>query len=233
MGIQLGSNFTLNTTLPLDDRFVFADTAARDALASGRRFEGLLVYVVADEKYYFLKGGITDGDWTELSGGSGAGILTVADTTARDAIDSGERYEGLIVYVIDIETNYQLRGGITNSDWVDINSSPVPDPEITTLDSLASSDDITISDDNRDQTFLVEGASGPVTLDTVPFNVGSGILDKTTVTLIGTDDEKPVSIPYNDASGGCIGNFETLTVYRGQAIVFNYYDDLSRWIYVP
>ena len=70
MGIVLGSNFTVNTTLPLDDRIVFADSTARDALNSGRRYEGLLCYVVADETNYQLVGGITNSDWVELSGGA-------------------------------------------------------------------------------------------------------------------------------------------------------------------
>ena len=123
-GIPLNSQFTFNAALALDERFVFADTAARDALASGRRYAGLLTYVEDVEKFYYLKGGITDSDWTELAGGGGgSGILSVADTTERNAIDSGDRYEGLIVYVVDIATNYQLQGGITNSDWIAVDKS--------------------------------------------------------------------------------------------------------------
>jgi hypothetical protein len=45
MGITLGSNFTVNTSLPLDDRIIVADITARDALVSGRRYEGLVVYL--------------------------------------------------------------------------------------------------------------------------------------------------------------------------------------------
>jgi len=43
----------------------------------------------------------------------------VADITARDLIPSIQRYEGLIVYVTDTNTNYQLQGGIDNTDWVE------------------------------------------------------------------------------------------------------------------
>jgi len=42
----------------------------------------------------------------------------VTDITARDLIPSIQRYEGMIVYVTDINTNYQLQGGVTNVDWV-------------------------------------------------------------------------------------------------------------------
>jgi len=41
----------------------------------------------------------------------------VADTIARDLIPSIQRYEGMIVYLVDTEINYQLQGGITNGDW--------------------------------------------------------------------------------------------------------------------
>ena len=41
----------------------------------------------------------------------------VADATARDAISSTLRYEGMTVYQIDTKKSYQLQGGITNSDW--------------------------------------------------------------------------------------------------------------------
>lgn len=41
----------------------------------------------------------------------------VADITARDAINSSRRWQGMLVYVISTETTYELKGGITNSDW--------------------------------------------------------------------------------------------------------------------
>jgi len=39
------------------------------------------------------------------------------NTTARDAIPASKRYEGLVVYITSNQTNYQLVGGITNSNW--------------------------------------------------------------------------------------------------------------------
>lgn len=43
---------------------------------------------------------------------------TVADLTARDALNSSYRYEGMEVYVLSEEVAYRLQGGITNGDWV-------------------------------------------------------------------------------------------------------------------
>jgi hypothetical protein len=41
----------------------------------------------------------------------------VADIPARNAILAGQRYEGLIVYVVSTATNYQLQGGVLDSNW--------------------------------------------------------------------------------------------------------------------
>jgi hypothetical protein len=118
MGIEISSEFDVQTALPIDSRFVVADLTARDAIPALRRYEGLICYVEAEETNYQLVGGIADGDWAELSGsGGGGGILSVADLTARDAIDVGDRYEGLIAYVVSEQKNYQLIGGTTNGDW--------------------------------------------------------------------------------------------------------------------
>jgi hypothetical protein len=48
---------------------------------------------------------------------------TVADLTARDAIEGDLRYEGAIVYVVSDQTTYQLRGGSENTDWIALVSS--------------------------------------------------------------------------------------------------------------
>jgi len=64
--------------------------------------------------------------------------------TARDAIPSGVRFEGLEVYVIDELTTYKLEGGITNSDWFtipkidDINSTTESTYSSSKIDSLIS-----------------------------------------------------------------------------------------------
>lgn len=44
-------------------------------------------------------------------------LRTVADITARDAITSQRREEGMLVYVVSESAYYKLEGGITNSDW--------------------------------------------------------------------------------------------------------------------
>jgi hypothetical protein len=64
-----------------------------------------------------------------------------ADLTERDAITAIKRYEGLIVYVESEASNYQLQGGITNSDWVEIaggGGGAAPDIENEGLAAVSS-----------------------------------------------------------------------------------------------
>ena len=84
MGIALASNFDVNVSLPLDSRMTVADETARNAIPSGTRYEGMIVYVVGDLTNYQLVGGIADGNWTELSGsgGGGAAIIWEPDVSA-------------------------------------------------------------------------------------------------------------------------------------------------------
>ena len=43
--------------------------------------------------------------------------MVAADLTARDAIVTTDRYEGLICYVESEQITYQLRGGLANINW--------------------------------------------------------------------------------------------------------------------
>lgn len=70
MAINLVDGFNVTVAKPLDGRSVVADLTARDAIASGVRYDGMPVYVEAEETTYRLKGGITNGDWAE----DGAGV---------------------------------------------------------------------------------------------------------------------------------------------------------------
>ena len=67
MAINIATNFSVRTTLPIDNRIVFANLTDRDALDLSFRYIGLFVYVVAEQKFYYLKSGITNPDWSEFS----------------------------------------------------------------------------------------------------------------------------------------------------------------------
>lgn len=46
------------------------------------------------------------------------GYRSVASLTARDAIPTDRRSQGMLVYVIATNITYQLYGGVTNSNWI-------------------------------------------------------------------------------------------------------------------
>lgn len=86
MGIVLGSNFDVQTALPLDSRSVVADLTARDAISALIRFEGMIVYVVSEGQHFALLNGITNSDWGPIAGGGTASDLVV-DTFTGDGSD--------------------------------------------------------------------------------------------------------------------------------------------------
>lgn len=92
MGIELGSNFDMKTGLPLDSRFVVNDDTARNAIPSGIRYDGLLVYVKSTKKLWQLQGGITDDLWREAGGAGGSGKFSniVTKTSGTHALDGTE-----------------------------------------------------------------------------------------------------------------------------------------------
>ena len=55
----------------------------------------------------------------------GGGWRAVADQATRLAIPAGRRLEGMQVYSLAEGREYQLIGGITNSDWVAVPSGAV------------------------------------------------------------------------------------------------------------
>lgn len=65
-GISLASNFDLGSQIPLDSRTVAADLTARDAIATAKRYQGLIVFVVSNTTNYQLGTGLTNADWVVL-----------------------------------------------------------------------------------------------------------------------------------------------------------------------
>jgi hypothetical protein len=92
MSIPLTSNFSEQAPLPLDSRETCADLTARDAIATGVRYEGLTVYVTAEEKTYQLVGGTENSDWVEFgAGGTETDPLSLhLDQTTPQTITGGK-----------------------------------------------------------------------------------------------------------------------------------------------
>lgn len=66
-GINIASGFDLNAQLPIDSRFVADDLTALNVLDNIKRYEGLMVYVKSESKYFQLIGGTDNSNWKELS----------------------------------------------------------------------------------------------------------------------------------------------------------------------
>lgn len=91
MGIEVASSFTRKSNQPLDDGFIRADNTARDAIVSGVRYEGMLVYVTSTKKMWQLQGGITNSDWKEAGGSplTTKGDIYVHDGTTNQRVAVG------------------------------------------------------------------------------------------------------------------------------------------------
>lgn len=137
----------MNAALALDSRTVAATIAARNAIAAGTRYEGILVYVVADATNYQLVGGITNSDWVELSGSGGGGgstpPITLTNNTVNTMTEIGEYltdYSGVMIeyyfYRRVDASNKRMSGKI----FLESNPDAVANPDKWVLTELTRSE---------------------------------------------------------------------------------------------
>jgi hypothetical protein len=67
MAIPIPDSLKTIGQYPIEESMQVADLTARDAIPSFKRYEGMITYVLSEEKFYYLKGGITNPDWTEFN----------------------------------------------------------------------------------------------------------------------------------------------------------------------
>src|SRR5690606_35921520 len=68
MSQTINDNFRLVAALSIDDRYYKLNISQRDAIESGRRFQGLMCFVQQTQTVYMLFGGITNSNWTPIFG---------------------------------------------------------------------------------------------------------------------------------------------------------------------
>lgn len=89
MAIQIVDNFGVNTGAPIDSRTQVADIAARDAIDSVQRFDGLAVEVLdrgdGNRAIYQLQGGTANSNWIGIS--EDTGFLSEAPSSGSLVID--------------------------------------------------------------------------------------------------------------------------------------------------
>jgi hypothetical protein len=111
-GIPLSSQFNLNAQIPLDSRFVKADLTERDAIDTIQRYEGLISYVVSEQKNYQLVGGVTNAHWVELqSGGSSSNLVKQTDVFTVDATIISNGYVTLTQDLVTTEHEFVMLNG--------------------------------------------------------------------------------------------------------------------------
>lgn len=82
MAIPFEDSINRTTNAPKWTDEKVADTTVRDAISSTLRYEGMIVYCIADKKTYQLQGGITNADWKEFGGAGGFAIPYIDTFTA-------------------------------------------------------------------------------------------------------------------------------------------------------
>lgn len=78
--INVGTNFKINSQIPIDSRYVFTDTASRNAMSINYRYQGLLTYTINDSTYWSLVGGLNNSNWKAF----GAGVPKVYVIVSQD-----------------------------------------------------------------------------------------------------------------------------------------------------
>ena len=105
MAQQINDNFQILAGLPLDDRFLKATIALRDAISSTLRHEGLMCYVSQTATTYQLQGGIANSNWVGIAGSNTTlgfetdidGFLALtAGKTELVAWEVGDKFRGWI-----------------------------------------------------------------------------------------------------------------------------------------
>lgn len=100
---------------------------------------------------------------------------------------------------------------------------------ITAVANISGGGTIAISTTDQRQMRHIQGNAAPVTTSNTPFGT-TAPRDGTEIALIGNDDANSVTIPYNDAAKGCVGNFTNLEITRYDIVKFVYSASLDRYI---
>lgn len=81
MAQTLTDVFDIRIQFPIDLRTVKADMNARNAIETFQRYEGLTVWVVAEQRKYRLIGGIENTNWVDVTESAGLQAVTVSPST--------------------------------------------------------------------------------------------------------------------------------------------------------
>lgn len=131
---------------PIETNRTVADSTARDAISSLVRWEGMIVYVVADGLTYTLVGGIDNADW-ELFGGVPDAPSDGSEYVRKDgawSIATGEASPTSIVGISGTKSEFNTE--LTDGTFLFVGDAPTShthvEADITDLGSYLASTDI-------------------------------------------------------------------------------------------
>lgn len=215
MGITLTSNFDVNAALPLDSRMVVADLTARDAIAAGRRFQGMCVYVTADTLTYQLKTGILNTDWVEYGGGAGAAVTyvetfsgdggTLTFTLAADPL----AIENTMVFVDGVYQQKTASYILNTPDIEFVDAPPLGTDNIEVI-YMTPVSPLVIPDDYITTVHILNGAVTDDKIDSMDAAKLTGTLDPALLPAASVDGSQIVaeSITSNEIAPGAVGTSE-------------------------
>ena len=186
MGIQLGSNFTVQTGLPLDDRLVCETLDQRDAIPRDVRYEGMMCYVINERQTFQLIGGIENFNWNNL--------LKTTRSQSNVYIGPDEPQENMVWIDTSAETlSYSVPAYLTIfqefRDAIQLLRTELDDLKRTVQDIIDNG--VTLppsgggeSDSNTDGLFLTEDG------DYLIFEDGDYILQEDFVSIETSEDEE-------------------------------------------
>lgn len=219
MGIQLNSQFTIGTSLPIDDRMIVADLTARDALIAGRRYEGLVVYVISDGTSYQLQGGITDSDWVEF--GAGGSVDPYRFNTTSSRISTSGTIAELTVTGLTIGRDYR----VSLTAYCNRAATGVDEVQLLQYSAVPDAGDFTLTFDGQTTAVLgwdavaseVESALiGLSNIDASGVSVSGDFTTGFQVTFQGTEgstNQAQITVSNNNLeSGGTGGTNEVQTI---------------------
>lgn len=165
----------------------------------------------------FMKVDASGTHTTNFTGTGTTGAVRVHNltTTQKNALTPAA---GMIVWDTTL-SQLQVYDG---TSWRQV----IIDPQNSNL-TLAGSGTLAISLTHTQQTWLVQGASGAITMSTTPFG-SSAPVSGAEIVVIGNDDTNSVTFPTNDAAKGIIGY--SVTLGKGQVATFKYNSTLDRYV---
>ena len=164
-----------------------------------------------------------------LSGGTLTGILSSSNTdhwklpVGTTAQRDGAPAQGMIRFNSDL-TQFE---GYNGTGWAPIGGGGFA---VTSVASISAGGTISSSTTDQRQLRHIQGNAAAVDLSSTPFGAVGGWRDGTEMLLIGNDDANSVTLVYNDAAKGAVGNFSRIEMTKFKSVLLVYSSSLDRWI---